>query len=75
MVLLKNYNYKLRNHSLHQRIPYLLHNLHRRQCILQSIAFANDALIACGMQIGEAAAEFDFLSVNGNAAVGGLALL
>jgi dihydrodipicolinate synthase/N-acetylneuraminate lyase len=26
------------------------------------------------MQIGEAAAEFDFLSVNGDAAVGGLAL-
>jgi hypothetical protein len=61
--------------SLHQRIPYLLHNLNRRQCILQPIAFAvDDALIACGMQVGEAAAEFDFLSVNGDAAVGGLAV-
>jgi hypothetical protein len=66
---------QLRNHPLHQRIPYLFHNLYRMQCILQPISFSvDDALVACGMQIGEAAAEFDFLSADGDAAVGGLAL-
>jgi len=53
-----------------------LNDLNGRECILQAIAVAvDDALVACGMKVGEAAAEFDFIAINRNAAVGGFALL
>jgi len=49
-------NTQLRNHSLNQCFSYLLHDLDGRECILQTIAVAvDDALVACGMEVGKAA--------------------
>lgn len=52
-------------------IPDGMHDIHTWAGIGQAVAFAfEDILVAYGMQVGEAAGEFDFFAVYGDGAIG-----